>query len=168
MKGDSRMSKRHFYRLAVMIIGLSLHASPAISQQDGLNFISSQPQDRTSIPTSGMAPRMSDVVDKLLTNASHLKLTEKQKTSLSNIPEKYVYPLRKIEAEYDIARMKINKLMKDPDFDLSVAKRETKLLQDVALEMSYLSLDAIAEIRNIVGLENFKTILSMLGQGEKI
>lgn len=133
------MSKRHFYRLAVMIIGLSLHASPAISQQDGLDFVSSQPQDRTSIPTSGMAPRMSDVVDKLLINASHLQLTEKQKASLSGIPEKYVYPLRRKEAEYDIARMKINNLMKDPDFDLS-----------------------------IVGLENFKTILSMMGQGEKI
>ena len=162
------MNKRKIYFLAVLLIFLSMQSSSAISQQDRLDYINSQPHNKTSILKSKTAPRMSAVVDKLLITASQLQLTEKQKTSLSSIPEKYLYPLRRMEAEYDIARMKINNLMKDPDFDLSVVRRETKLLQNVALEMSYLSLDAIAEIRNIIGLENFKTIMSMLGQGDKI
>lgn len=142
-------------------------AYPAMPQQDESFQNNSSSKVKESIPTTGMAPRMSSVVDKLLINANSLQLTEKQKKSLSMIPDKYVYPLRRIEADYDIARMKINNLMQDPNFDITQVKEETKLLQETALKMAYMSIDAIAEIRSIVGLENFKIILSMLGQQEK-
>ncbi len=142
-------------------------AYSAMPQQDESFQNNSSSKVKESIPTTGMAPRMSSVVDKLLINANSLQLTEKQKKSLSMIPDKYVYPLRRIEADYDIARMKINNLMQDPNFDITQVKEETKLLQETALKMAYMSIDAIAEIRSIVGLENFKKILSMLGQQEK-
>lgn len=142
-------------------------AYSAMPQQDESFQNNSSSKVKESIPTTGMAPRMSSVVDKLLINANSLQLTEKQKKSLSMIPDKYVYPLRRIEADYDIARMKINNLMQDPNFDITQVKEETKLLQETALKMAYMSIDAIAEIRSIVGLENFKIILSMLGQQEK-
>ena len=142
-------------------------AYSAMPQQDESFQNNSSSKVKESIPTTGMAPRMSSVVDKLLINANSLQLPEKQKKSLSMIPDKYVYPLRRIEADYDIARMKINNLMQDPNFDITQVKEETKLLQETALKMAYMSIDAIAEIRSIVGLENFKIILSMLGQQEK-
>lgn len=145
----------------------SSFAYPAIPQQDESFQSSTNSKDEKAVSTSGMAPRMSNVVDMLLINANTLQLTDKQRESLSMIPEKYVYPLRKIEADYDIARMKINNLMQDPEFDTKQTKAETKILQETALKMSYISIDAIAEIRSIVGPENFKTILSMLGQKEK-
>ena len=136
-------------------------AYPARPTQDEAFQDNTSVRSQQSIPTSGMAPRMSNVVDMLLINANTLQLTDKQRESLSRIPEKYVYPLRRIEADYDIARMKINSLMQDPEFDTTQAKEETKILQETALEMSYMSIEAIAEIRNIVGLENFKKILSL-------
>ncbi len=141
-----------------------LYAYPARPQQDEAFQNSTGPKDKQSEITGGMAPKMSKVVDKLLTNADTLQLTEKQKESLSMIPDKYVYPLRRKEADYDIARMKVNNLMQDPNFDPAQAKKETKILEETALEMANISIDALAEIRSTIGIENFKTILSMLGQ----
>jgi len=155
-----------FFIIITSMITSSFIYPARTEQNESLQDITRM-KNKQSIPTSGMAPRMSNVVDMLLIDANTLQLTDTQKKSLSMIPEKYVYPLRKIEADYDIARMKINNLMQDPEFDPTKAKKETKILQETALEMSYMSIEAIAEIRNIVGLDNFKTILSMLSQKEK-
>ena len=155
-----------FLIIITSMISYSL-AYSAIPQQNDSFQRNSSSKVKESIPTSGMAPRMGSVVDKLLINAKTLQLTEEQKKSLSLIPDKYIYPLRKIEADYDIVRMKVANLMQDPDFDATQVKEETKLLQETALKMAYMSIDAIAEIRSIIGLENFKKILSMLGQQEK-
>jgi Spy/CpxP family protein refolding chaperone len=141
-----------------------LYAYGAMPQQDEAFQNSAGPKDKQSELTGGMAPKMSKVVDKLLTNAETLQLTEKQKESLSMIPDKYIYPLRKKEADYDIARMKVNNLMQDPNFDIAQVKEETKILEETALDMANISIDAIGEIRSAIGIENFKTILSMLGQ----
>ncbi len=99
-----------------------LHASPVMTQQDGLNFISSRPQDRSFIPTSEIAPRISDVVDKLLTNPSCFTTNGKAKNIFLKYSGKVCFPLRRKEVVYDIARIKINNLIKDPDFELLVAK----------------------------------------------
>ena len=141
-----------------------LYAYPARPQQDEAFQNSTGPKDKPSELTGGMAPKMSKVVDKLLTNADTLQLTEKQRESLSMIPDKYIYPLRRKEADYDIARMKVNNLMQDPNFDPAQAKKETKILEETALDMANISIDALAGIRSAIGVENFKTILSMLGQ----
>ncbi len=161
------MSKVFAFCIIITSMILCSFAYPASPELNASFQDNSSLRNKQSIPTSGMAPRMSNVVDMLLMNANTLQLTDTQKKSLSKIPDKYVYTLRRKEADYDIARMKINNLMQDPEFDTTQAKEETKILQETALEMSYISIDAIAEIRNIVGLENFKTILSMLGQKEK-
>lgn len=141
-----------------------LYAYPARPQQDEAFQNSTGPKDKQSELAGGMAPKMSKVVDNLLINANTLQLTEKQKESLSMIPDKYIYPLRKKEADYDIARMKVNNLMQDPTFNPAQAKKETKRLEETALDMANISIDALAEIRSAIGVENFKTILSMMGQ----
>lgn len=141
-----------------------LYAYPARPQQDEAFQNSTSPKDMQSELTGGMAPKMSKIVDKLLINANTLQLTEKQKELLSMIPDKYIYPLRRKEADYDIARMKVNNLMQDPTFDTAQAKKETKILEETALDMANISIDALAEIRSAIGVENFKTILSMIGQ----
>ncbi len=63
--------------------------------------------------------------------------------------------------------MKIRSLMQNPNFDVDQVKKETKILEEIAIEMAYMSIDAMAAIRSIVGIENFKTILSMLGKEGK-
>ena len=56
-------------------------AYSAMPQQDESFQNNSSSKVKESIPTTGMAPRMSSVVDKLLINANSLQLTEKQKKS---------------------------------------------------------------------------------------
>jgi len=158
------MSRLITCSLIVVSLISYLYAYPARPQQDEAFQNSAGPKDKQSELTGGMAPKMSKIVDKLLINANTLQLTEKQKESLSMIPDKYIYPLRKKEADYDIARMKVNNLMQDPEFDPAQAKKETKILEETALDMANISIDALAGIRSAIGVENFKTTLSMLGQ----
>ncbi len=161
------MSRLITCSLIVVSLISYLYAYPARPQQYEAFQNSTGPKDKQSELAGGMAPKMSKIVDALLINANTLQLTEEQKKSLSMIPDKYVYPLRRKEADYDIARMKVNNLMQDPNFDPAQAKKETKILEETALEMANISIDALAEIRTIVGIENFKTILSMLGKNGK-
>lgn len=97
-------------------------AYSAIPQQDESFQNNSSSKVQESKPKTGMASSMSGVVDRLLIYANSLELTEEQKNSLSLIPDKYVYPLKRIEADYDIARMKINNLMQNPNFEIAEFK----------------------------------------------
>ena len=157
--------------IACFLIVLSMisysFAYPAKPQQNEAFQNITSANNKQAEFTGGTAPSISKVVDQLLNYANTLQLTEQQKESLSAIREKYVYPIAQKEADHYIAIMKVGSLMQDPNFDVDQVKKETKILEEISIEMAYMSIDAIAEIRSIVGIENFKTILSMLGQEGK-
>lgn len=154
------------FLIVVSMISYS-YAYPAKPQQDESTQNSTGANNEQAELTGGTAPKISKVIDQLLIYANTLQLTEQQKESLSAIREKYVYPIAKKETDHYIAIMKIRSLMQDPNFDVDQVKKETKILEEIAIEMAYMSIDAMAAIRSIVGIENFKTILSMLGKEGK-
>lgn len=109
---------------------------------------------------SGMTPLMSKVLDLLLVKAkTTLELTEKQREDLGLVQERYVFPLAKKEAEHNISRMMVIKIIQEPDFDPVEAKKASEKLKQTALEMSYTLIDGLVEIREVIGLENY-TILT--------
>lgn len=161
------MSRSSTCLVLVVLMSTYSYADPVRQLQNEQFKTTDTTKDKQNDLSGGMAPKMSKIVDIFLTNAAALQLTEKQKESLSQIREKYLYPLITKEAEYHIAQMKVNNLMRDPNFDTAQAKKETKILEETALEMANISIDALAEIRSVIGIENFKSILSMQGQNEK-
>jgi Spy/CpxP family protein refolding chaperone len=109
---------------------------------------------------SGPMPSMSKILNRLIVKANTLDLTEKQRERLSMIQEKYVFPLAKEEAEYNISRMKVVNIIQDPNFNPAEAKRATKTLKETALEMSDMLIDGLVELRAVIGIENYKMITS--------
>lgn len=108
---------------------------------------------------SGMTPLMSKVLDLLIVKAKTLELTEKQREELGLVQERYVFPLAKKEAEHNISRMMVIKIIQEPNFDPVEAKKASEKLKQTALEMSYTLIDGLVEIREVIGLENY-TILT--------
>jgi len=139
--------KRLLYMPVVLLLFLSVSLA-----QDGINI-----QKRIE---SGMTPLMSKVFHGLIDKAENLDLTEKQREKLALIQEKYVFPLARIEAENLIARMKLVNIIKDPNFDLTEAKKATKTLQESTLERDYMLLNGLVELRKVIGLKNYKKITS--------
>lgn len=109
---------------------------------------------------SGPTPIMSKILNRLLVKANTLDLTEKQREGLNLIQEKYVFPLAKKEAEYNISRMKVVNIIQDPNFNSAEAKKASKALKETALEMSYMLIDGLIELRAVIGIENYKMITS--------
>ena len=109
---------------------------------------------------SGQTPLMSKILNRLIIKANTLDLTEEQRERLSTIQEKYVFPLAKEEAEYNISRMKVVNIIQDPSFSPAEAKKASKALKETALEMSYVLIDGLVELRTVIGMENYKMIIS--------
>jgi Spy/CpxP family protein refolding chaperone len=111
----------------------------------------------------GEMPHMySMMVQHVIMKANTLDLTDAQKKELVNIEEKYLYPLVQKEADFKISHMKIMSMLRDPNFDPSKVKAEIKASNDINLEMANMSIDALAAIRNAIGLENFKKARLMM------
>lgn len=104
---------------------------------------------------SGLTPLMSKVLNLLIVKARTLDLTKKQREGLDMVQEKYVFPLAEKEAENNISRMMVIKIIQEPDFDPAEAKRASEKLKQTALDMSYTLIDGLVEIREIIGLENY-------------
>jgi hypothetical protein len=94
--------------------------------------------------------------------ANTLDLTDTQKKELADIEDKYLYPLVQKEADFKVSHMKIMSMLRDPNFDPSKVKVEVKASNDINLEMANMSVDALAAVRNAIGLENFKKARLMM------
>ena len=138
--------KRIVYILGVLLLFISISFA-----QDSL-------ETRQNIE-SGLTPLMSKMLDLLIVKAKTLDLTEIQREKLGLVQEVYVFPLAKKEAEHNISRMMVIKIIQEPDFDPDEAKKASEKLKQTALDMSYTLIDGLVQIREVIGLENY-TILT--------
>jgi hypothetical protein len=90
-----------------------------------------------------------------------LNLTDTQRKQLAGIPERYIYPMIRKEADLKISHMRIMGMLHDPNFDPAKVKSETKASNEIKLEMANMAIDALADIRNAIGIENFKKVAEM-------
>jgi len=110
----------------------------------------------------GLTPLMSKMLNFLIIKANTLGLTEKQREELDLIQEKYIFPLAIKEAEHNISRMKVINVIQEPDFDPEEAKKASETLKQTALDMSFMLIDGLVEIREVIGLENYSIITSRM------
>jgi hypothetical protein len=101
------------------------------------------------------------MVNHVIMSANTLNLTDTQKKELTDVQEKYVFPMVHKEADFKISHMKIMNMLQDPNFDPAKVKAEIKASNDINLDMANMSVDALAAIRKAVGVENFKKIEAM-------
>ena len=139
--------KRLLYMPAVLLLFLSISFA-----QDSL-------ETRQNIE-SGLMPLMSKVLNSLIIKANNFYLTEQQREELDLVQEKYVFPLAKKEAENNISRMKVINIIQEPDFNPAEAKKASETLKQTALDMSFMLIDGLVEIRKVIGLENYTIITS--------
>ncbi len=139
--------KRLLYMPVVLLLFLSVSFA-----QDSL-------ETRQNIE-SGLMPLMSKVLNSFIIKANNFYLTEQQREELDLIQEKYVFPLAKKEAENNISRMKVINIIQEPDFDPAEAKKASETLKQTALDMSFMLIDGLVEIRKVIGLENYTIITS--------
>ncbi len=99
------------------------------------------------------------LLEYFLIEANKLEITDIQRKKLSNLPEKYIYPLTIKESEYKTLVLTVVDILTNPNFDNDKLKSALNKSKSKALEMSLLSVDAIDEIRQIIGIENFKMLL---------
>jgi Spy/CpxP family protein refolding chaperone len=110
----------------------------------------------------GMHPMFySMMVNHVIMSANTLNLTDAQKKELTDVQEKYVYPMVHKEADFKISHMKIMNMLQDPNFDPAKVKAEIKASNDINLDIANMLVDALAAVRKAVGVENFKKIGTM-------
>jgi hypothetical protein len=112
--------------------------------------------------TIKLPPMMSNIVQDILTKASSLDLSDSQEKELSAILEKYVFPMIRNERDFKIYHMKVNDIFLDPNFDPNKVKTEMKVLQEFSIKEINMAIDAIAAIRNVIGVEKFKAVMAMM------
>ncbi len=110
----------------------------------------------------GMPPMMSKIVQIILIKADSLDLSITQKKELSEIREKYVYPMIRNEGDFNISHMKVNDMLQNPDFDPKMVKAEIKILLDFSLKEVNMAIDAIAALRDVIGVDNFKVVMGVM------
>lgn len=97
-----------------------------------------------------------------LIQANNLEITDDQRERLSDLPKKYIYPITIKNAEYEISVLDVVNILTNPNFNTAELKSTLKKSKAQALEMSLLSVDAIDEIRQIIGLDNFTIIMKSM------
>ena len=97
-----------------------------------------------------------------LIQANNLEITDDQRERLSDLPKKYIYPMTIKNAEYEISVLDVVDILTNPNFNTAELKSALKKSKAQALEMSLLSVDAIDEIRQIIGLDNFTIIMKAM------
>ena len=127
-----------------------------------------QPEEQDKGPGNQMGmtiklpPMMSNIVQDILTKASSLDLSDSQEKELSAILEKYVFPMIRNESDFKIYNMKVNDILKDPNFDPEKVKAEMKVLEEFSIKEINMAIDAIAAIRDVIGIDNFKVVMGMM------
>jgi len=53
-------------------------------------------------------------------------------------------------------------MLQNPDFDPKMVKAEIKILLDFSLKEVNMAIDAIAAIRDVIGVDNFKEVMGMM------
>ncbi len=102
------------------------------------------------------------MVHHALMKAQSLSLTDDQRSRLTGVREKFVYPLVRKEADFKVSHMKIIDMLSNPNFDPARLKTEIKTSNQLNLEMANTTVDGLATIRNIVGIENFRKLTQMM------
>ena len=97
-----------------------------------------------------------------LIQANNLEITDDQRKGLSDLPKKYIYPMTIKNAEYEISVLDVVDILTNPNFNTDELKSALKKSKAQALEMSLFSVDAIDEIRQIIGLDNFTIIMNSM------
>lgn len=119
-------------------------------------------QVETKRPGSSVSnTSMSKVLEYLLIEAQKMELDNEQRKILMDVRTKYLVPLIRKEADYNLTRLKVVDMMQNPDFDTEKLKVKTKELKEQAWEMSEIAIDALDEIRDVVGLENFRKLMTI-------
>lgn len=101
------------------------------------------------------------MVHHILIKANSQDLTDTQRKELASIRERYIYPMIRKEADLKISHMRIMGMLHDPNFDPAKVKAEIKTPNEIHIEMANMAIDALADIRNAIGVENFKKIAEM-------
>ncbi len=150
--------KRLLISLVILMsaVSLSLAQDPIPEKGKQMGMMC---KDRKSSMIGRMHPMMySTLIHHALMKANSLDLTDVQRKGLAGIPERYIYPIIHKEADLKVSHMKIISMLHDPNFDPAKVKSETKVSNEIKLEMVKMSIDALSAIRNAIGVENFKKI----------
>jgi Spy/CpxP family protein refolding chaperone len=102
------------------------------------------------------------LVQQFLMNAENLDLTYSQRQELDNIKKDYLYPMIQKEADFQISETKVTDMLKEPDFDPEKVKSAIETSIKLTLENAIMSIDALAAIRNAVGMDNFNKLREMM------
>lgn len=99
------------------------------------------------------------MLNRAIIKAGNLELSDKQDKEIEKIEENYLYPSVKKEADFRIAHMKLMKGIHDPEFDSDDLKQQISKANSISVELANMYIDGLAELRRVVGLENFKKIV---------
>ncbi len=102
------------------------------------------------------------LVQYFLINASALDLTDSQRQDLDNVKKDYLDPMIQKEADFRISEVKVMDMLKETDFDPGKVKLAIEISINLTLENALMSIDALAAIRNAVGLDNFNKLIEMM------
>ena len=156
--------KRLFASVLIMMCLTSLATVQVMGQQTSEPKQGMMSQgDMTGMGSHMMGGSMmySMMVHHALMKANTLNLTQAQKKELSDVNEKYLYPIVRKEADFRISHLKMMDMLHDPGFDPSMLKSEIKTSNQLNMEMADMLVDALTTIRKTVGPENFKQCMPM-------
>jgi uncharacterized protein YfkK (UPF0435 family) len=147
-------------RLSILVFILLCITSVSFAQQ----VIQQNGDHKGEVETMKMKKRVKSyvLVQYFLINASALDLTDSQRQDLDNVKKDYLYPMIQKEADFQISEMKVMDMLKETDFDPEKVKSAIKISINLTLENALMSIDALAAIRNAVGLDNFNKLIEMM------
>jgi hypothetical protein len=159
-------------RLLSSILILMCLTSLAMAQGAGQQMMGQNqgmmPQGHMTGMGHGMGSHMmgnsmmySMMVHGVMMKANTLDLTAAQRKELSEISDKYLYPMVQKEADFRVSHMKIMDMLIDTEFDPAKLKSEIKTSNQINLEMADMMVDALTAIRKSVGPEKFKQCMTM-------
>ncbi|MCP3923760.1 MAG: hypothetical protein GY714_14355 [Desulfobacterales bacterium] len=93
-----------------------------------------------------------------------LNLTEKQQDSLSEIKTEQKKQMIAIRAKISLAKIEMGEILKDKDFSNSKVKSQVKEIMALKTSMEMSKFNSIDKIRNILTVEQWKTISSKGGK----
>lgn len=83
-------------------------------------------------------------------HAEELGLTEKQKSQLEDIRVKYTKEIIRQDAEFQIAEMDLDGLLKNDAADLSKIKDAIRKVEGISGQIRFLRIEAFAEVRKVL------------------
>lgn len=102
------------------------------------------------------------MVQHFIMNAEKMDLTYSQRQKLDNIKQEYLYPMIQNEAEFQISEMNVMDLLRQQDFEPEKIKSAIQKSINITLQNALMSIDALAAIREAVGIDNFNILREMM------